>query len=219
MNKSRSFLAYEQIIHRARGMLELAICYETMLDTGKIAETEQIKVSDLGRASIVLGVSSMDTYFTRKFAEVLVPFMKTHDATQDLISILSKAGLDTAGALQLLKMQRPYGRVRTIVESYLDRKAAQRFEVIDGLFLCFGLTRFCDNVQRLSEHKHTLSRIKRLVKRRHAIVHEGDVDSRGRLRPLALKTLELQMVELTRFVWHAESHINSALNMPRWQDE
>ncbi len=58
------------------GMLDLAESYEEMLKQEEIQEHPNMRISDLGRASIVISVSAMDGYFTRKVSEILIPFLK-----------------------------------------------------------------------------------------------------------------------------------------------
>ena len=62
-------------------------------------ENEQLAfdtaLSDMVRLATTLGVASMDTYFTARFAELLVPYIKSNGPTPGLVQILSDAGLDT----------------------------------------------------------------------------------------------------------------------------
>ncbi len=89
---------------------------------------------DLLRMAIVLSVSAMDAYFTNKFCDILIPFLKNKKPSSELIEILKKAGLNTETALDLIAMDRPYRRIRTLVESYFEQYTTQRAEVIDNLW-------------------------------------------------------------------------------------
>ncbi len=208
---TKSFHIFEQTLGRSRGMLQLAKLYNDMLARGEIEEHNFLKVSDLARASIVISVSAMDSYFTRKFAEILVPYIRARGPTPGIIRVLEKAGLDTAQALTLLTMARPFRRVRTLVEGYLDRVVVQKFRVIDELMLCFGLKNFSENIQKSTGLKRTLRSIEILIERRHSIVHEGDVDSKGRLKSLNIAQTERRIKELARFVWCSERIINKRI--------
>lgn len=190
------------------GMLTLAETYEKMLKQREIQEDRYMKVSDLARASIVLSVSAMDGYFTRKFAETLIPFLKKKGPTKGIVKILEKAGFDITEAICLLNMRRPFRRIRTLVQGYLDRVVAQKFAVIDELFVCFGYKDFTHNIQKRTHRKRMLRTIEILIERRHDIVHDGDVDSRGRLKPLSIKQTHRRLKELARFVWYSERIIN-----------
>jgi hypothetical protein len=72
-------------------------------------------LSDLLRAALVLAVSGMDAYFTNKFADLLVPYIKKYNPSKNLVELLSNAGLDTEQALYLIQMSRPTRRLRTII--------------------------------------------------------------------------------------------------------
>ena len=193
------------------GMLTLAETYEDMLKQGEIQEHPDIKISDLGRASIVISVSAMDGYFTRKFCEILTPFLKKNGPTKGIVKVLEKAGFDIAEAIRLLSMDRPFRRIRTFVECYLDRVVAQKFTVIDELFLCFGYKDFSHNVQKRTHRKRMLQTIEILIERRHDIVHDGDVDSRGRLKPLNIQQTRNRLKELARFVFYSERIVNQRM--------
>jgi hypothetical protein len=193
------------------GMLTLAETYEDMLKQGEIQEDRFMKISDLARASIVISVSAMDAYFTRKFAETLIPFLKKKGPTKGIVKVLEKAGFDITEAIRLLNMHRPFRRIRTLVEGYLDRVVAQKFTVIDDLFLCFGYKDFSRNVQKRTYRKRMLQTIEMLVERRHDIVHDGDVDLRGTLKPLNIQQTRKRLKELARFVWYSERIINQRI--------
>ena len=45
-------------------------------------ETKHQHSKDLVRASIALAVAAMDAYFTNKFTEVLIPYLKEKGPTQ-----------------------------------------------------------------------------------------------------------------------------------------
>ena len=55
--------------------------------------------NDLLRSAIALSIAGMDAYFTDRFSESLVRFLKKNGAKPDLISLLFGAGLDTKVAL------------------------------------------------------------------------------------------------------------------------
>jgi hypothetical protein len=73
----------------------------------------------MGRASIVLAVSAMDQFFTRRYCELLVPFLKKHGPTDGLVDMLGSAGFDVREALIAIRMKRPYRRIRTLIEAHL----------------------------------------------------------------------------------------------------
>lgn len=168
---------------------------------------------DLLRSGIALAVAGMDAYFTDRFAETLIKFLKKNGATVDLTSLLAKAGLDTKAALEMLTMARPYRRVRTLVESYLSNYTTQKQHVIDELFLVYGVKTLCKNAQGLSKKKKLLISVDAAVKRRHSIVHAGDLNAHNKPRSInvALATRYISNIEL--FVTKAETLLVKALKI------
>ncbi len=167
------------------------------------------------RAAVVIAVSAMDSYFTSRFVDMLVPFLKCKGPTNALVDMLAKAGLDTRQCLVMISMERPYRRVRTLVDGYLDKYVTQRFSAIDSLFLAYGLKHFSKRVQERLKRQKLLSRIEVLVLRRHEIVHGGDLNAHGRLRPLNGSDTLKRIEEITRFVAGAEALLNNFLKIKR----
>ena len=168
-------------------------------------EAVDIVMSDITRSAVMLGVASMDTYFTARFAEILVPYIKKHGAKPSLITLLSSAGLDTAQAIEMLKMDRPYRRIRTLIDAYLDRYTTQRVEVIDNLFICYGLKGLCANSQKKANRKNLLRRVELLVQRRHQIVHDGDLNAHDKLCKIDHEEVLRKLKDVKLFVDSAHS--------------
>lgn len=209
---SKSLIQFESVLNRATDLRELA---EFLLsDKAKLKLDDDGKFhgfSDMGRASIVLGVSAMDQYFTRRFCELLVPFLKNNGPTEGLIEMLGEAGFDTKEALVAIGMQRPYRRIRTLVENHLENYTTQRFEVIDRLFLSIGLKDLSVNAQKKTKRTTVISSITKLVERRHVIAHAGDVNSHGNLNPVDFKRLKKRFKDLNDFVQASEKIIENRL--------
>ncbi len=100
----------------------------------------------------------------------------------------------------MIKMERPYRRIRTLMDSHFDPYTTQRAKVIDELFLAYGLKDFSNNAQQLMKRKNLVRRIESMVKRRHAIVHEGDLNDHGGLRVINGKKVWAWMSDLSLFV-------------------
>ncbi len=209
---SKSLTRFESVLKRATDLRDLA---EYLLsDEAKLKLDDAGHFhgfSDMGRASIVLGVSAMDQYFTRRFCELLVPFLKTHGPTDGLIAMLSEAGFDTKEALIAIGMMRPYRRIRTLVENHLENYTTQRFEVIDKLFLSIGLKDLSSNAEKKTKRMTVISSITKLVERRHSIAHTGDLNSHGNLMPIDLKQLKKRFKDLDDFVKAADQIIENRL--------
>ena len=97
-------------------------------------------------------------------------------------------------------MNRPYRRIRTLMDAYFDRYTTQRADVIDKLFLAYGIKEFSKNTQRLAGRVNLVRRIDLMVERRHAIVHEGDLNSHGRLCEIDGSKVYGQVTDLRKFV-------------------
>ena len=185
---------------RANNLIAL---YRRLIKVRFVKEPKRLthdELSDLLRSSIVLSVAAMDSYFTARFAELLVPYLKRHGAKDSLVELLSNAGLDTRQALEMLQMDRPYRRIRTLMDSYFERYTTQRAEVIDSLFIAYGLKAFSQNVQKSVSRVNLVRRIELITERRHQIVHEGDLNSHGRLLAVDVDKIETQLKDVTLFV-------------------
>jgi len=163
-----------------------------------------LHLSDMSRAAIVLAVAAMDSYFTNVFAEWFVPFLKKKGPTSELVAFLEKAGLNTECALRLLAMKRPYRRIRTLIETYLELRTTQKVAVIDELFLVYGIKDFSYHVQRLRRRKKLTAAIGNLVKRRNKIAHEGDVNSHGRVVPVDPEQTKRRLQSVLTYVSGAD---------------
>jgi len=202
--QSKALLKFRKTIHRCRVLI--GTYAELVRGFREAFPNKQplVVFSDIVRACLVLSVAAMDTYFTAVFVEMLVPHLKKREPTERMVRILSKAGLDTRQAVIMLGMSRPYRRLRFLVEGYLERYVTQRFRAIDELFLAYGLKDFSRQVERKLKRRTLLRRIEKLVERRNDIVHEGDYDSRGRLRKIGVSDTLKRIRDLQRFVEAAE---------------
>ena len=187
---SKSLVQFNSVLKRARDLRNLA---EYLLsDEAKLSLDTKGHFngfSDMGRASIVLAVSAMDQFFTRRFCELLIPFLKKYGPTDGLVDMLGSAGFDVREALVAIGMKRPYRRIRTLIEAHLETYTTQRFGAIDKLFLSIGLKDLSENSERRTGRKTIRSSIEKLVERRHLIAHAGDVNSYGKLNPVDLALL------------------------------
>ncbi len=212
MNKSKSYDKFCSTLQRSYKLIEL---YRRLRKVKFIKEPQKLfhkDLSDLLRAAIVFSVSAMDAYFTNKFSEILVPFIKKKGATEGIIKLLSDAGLDTKQAVAMIGMQRPYRRVRMLIETYFERFTTQKSDIIDQLLLSVGIKNFSKNAQKLTKRTNLVRRIELLVERRHVIVHEGDLNKHGRIKKIEVNKVERQIQEVQLFVENSETLINKKLN-------
>ena len=171
------------------------------------------RVDDVMRGAAVLQVAAMDAYFTRKFIDLLIPYLKKHGPNQRLVKMLSEAGLDTAQALQMATMKRPFRRIRTLITAHLDTYTTQRFRAIDELFVCFGVKELSKNAAASTHQKQLLRRVEMLVERRHAIVHAGDALKGGKLRAVKSKQLLTRITAVLTFVKAADALLAKAVKI------
>ena len=193
---SKSYCKFEGVILRSHHLISLY----SLLKPQKESFDPSFDLADLLRAAIVIAVAGMDAYFTDVFAERLVPFLKKNGTTKGLTDLLEAAGMDVEMALQLLSMQRPFRRIRTLVEIHLERHVTQRTKAINELFKAYGIPNICENVEKKLERKRLLREIEILVKRRHAIAHDGDLNSHGKLADLDETWVRNRVLDVEKFV-------------------
>jgi hypothetical protein len=168
------------------------------------------EASDMGRFGIVLAVASMDDYFTRKYAEVMVRCIKKNGVNKKFVEMLEQAGLSVAGALELISLDRPYRRIRKIAQDHYRNYTTQSTEKIDSLYETIGISGLCEHARRRSGKKTLLSSVSELVQRRHKIVHSGDLTTLGRLQKIDSRTVR-RIPHLQEFVQKADEHIDAFL--------
>ena len=208
LSPSRSYTRFEGVIKRSLNLLSLQPAVDKLFAGGNPPPD----LSDMTRAAVVLAVAAMDAYFTAVFAERLVPYLKKKKAAPPaLAAVLQKAGLDASLTLELLAMVRPYRRIRKLMDSYLAQHVTQRVEVIDELFLSYGLKDFCHHVQNRAKRKNLLASIRNLVERRHQIAHKGDVNSHGRLQKIMPSKIKTRVLHVVKFVASADEILQHQL--------
>ena len=136
---------------------------------------------DIVRGAVVLAVAALDTYVTDVFSEKLFPYLKKYKPDEELIQLLYNSGLDTKESLGLLSMERPYRRIRTLIENYYGSYTTQKFDVIDQIFKPYRLKKITDNAASKSGRKSIKRSVGKLVERRHQIAHAGDYNGHGRI--------------------------------------
>jgi hypothetical protein len=123
VSRSKAHTKFAKTVHRAWLMANLRnglIENQITVGDGDISDYD-----DLGRASVVLTVAAMDSYFTDAFIEKLIRFLRSKKPTKDLIKKLEDAGFGLAAALELLNEKHPYGRIKRTLENHLERYVTQ----------------------------------------------------------------------------------------------
>lgn len=198
---SKSYKKFERTVERSLNLMSLQRGIQKIFPMGG---QDKVDLADLTRAAVVLSVAAMDAYFTDVFAERFIPFLKNKGPTDKICEILNKAGLNIKVALDLLSMDRPYRRIRTLIEQYFDRQTTQKIETIDDLFLSYGIKEFSKNIQKLKRRTKLLRSVEIIVERRHNIVHEGDLNAHGRLNPIDHREMEKKIIDIVTYVSGAE---------------
>jgi hypothetical protein len=150
---SKACTTFERVVERSLNLLTL----QQQLDEFQSAGRRRLDLSDLSRAAVVLAVAGMDAYLTDVFAENFVRYLKREGAQPTLTELLSAAGLNTRTALELLAMEQPYRGIRRLIEAHLEAYTTQRADVIDSLFLAYGIQGFCRRAQGIARRKTLLA--------------------------------------------------------------
>lgn len=211
LGPSKSYLRFESVIQRSLDLLVLQQSIEKLFKSAGKDTVEQ-DMNDMTRGALVLGVAAMDSYFTSVFSERLVPYLKKKKTpSKSLVEFLSKAGLDTSVALELLVMERPYRRIRKIVDDYLERRVTQKFDVINDLFLAYNFKNFCEHAEKKTNRKTLLKTVGGVISRRHEIVHNGDLNSHGKLHPISPVEIHTKLISVVKFVAAADELLQRQL--------
>ena len=97
------------------------------------------------------------------------------------------------------------------MDVYLAQHVTQRVEVIDELFLSYGLKDFCHHVQNRAKRKTLLASIRNLVERRHQIAHKGDLNSHGKLQKITPSQIRTRVMHVVKFVASADEILQHQL--------
>ena len=115
--------------------------------------------------------------------------------------------MDVKQSLEMISMERPHRRIRTLVDQYLSNYTTQRLDVIDKLFRVYGIANLTKNAQGLSGKKKLLKNVEASVSRRNEIAHAGDYNSHDKLQEIARDKTEKQIGNIKLFVEKSEELI------------
>jgi len=203
--------AYTKFIKTIRRCESLVASYQEL---HRQSQTDQNipAPKDIVRGAVVLSVAALDAYVTDVFSEKLVPYLRRYTPDQSLIDLLSKAGLDTKEALKLLSMDRPYRRIRTLINTHYQRYTTQKFDVIDEIFLPYRLSNITTNAERMSGRTRLKNSVGKLVERRHEIAHNGDYNSHGRIKDINEDQISRRINNLELLVTNMDTIICNRIN-------
>ena len=198
MSRSKAYTKFSKTVRRAWHMANIR---NGLLENDiTIGASGADNYDDLGRASIVLAVAAMDSYFTDAFIEKLIPFLKNKKPTKDLVLILEKAGFGVKEALGLLHQKQPYTRIKKILEQHLEPYVTQSIDKIDKLFKAYGFESICKFAEGKTRKRTIITSVKTLVNRRHKIVHDGDYMKSGKLNKFNQRQITRQVKSMEDLV-------------------
>lgn len=175
---------FHKTVSRCDDMLKM---YTHLSNEPQFANSE---TKDLLRSALSMAVAGMDAYFTDRFTQDIVEYIKEKGATKDMVRILAEAGLDTEQALEMLTMDRPYRRIRTLLDAHLSAYTTQRFHIIDELFAIYKVPKLTENAQGLAKRKELLLSVEHAIERRHVIAHRADCKTNGDPKRIEFVTVE-----------------------------
>ncbi|MFQ6556331.1 HEPN domain-containing protein [Pseudomonas sp. Lb2C1-1] len=178
---SKAFAKFHKTVRRCDTLVD---AYTTIHGLNEAGAEVPAAPKDIIRGAVVLAVAALDAYVTDVFVEKLATYLKKHRPDESLVVLLLKAGLDTREALSLLTMDRPYRRIRNLVQSHYAQYTTQRFDVIDSVFLVYRLNKLTDFAAKKTGKNHIKSRVGDLIDRRHEIVHAGDYNRANRIQDI-----------------------------------
>jgi hypothetical protein len=139
---------------------------------------------DILRAAIVLAVAAFDAYATDCFAEKFVVYIKRNKIDDSLEKLLLDSGFTVKFSLELLDTDRPYRKIRTLIDRHYAKYTTQKLNVVDGLFLQYRIKSITKNAAKKSGKNvdRILGSVNKIIDRRHSIVHDGDYDEFSRIK-------------------------------------
>lgn len=206
-NMSNAKKKFDKTYNRCNEMISL---YYELKANAKEHETVS---QDILRGAIVLAVAAFDSYATDCFSEHFVAYIKKYNVDKSLEELLGQAGFTIKFALELINSDRPYRKIRTLIERYYYKYTTQKLAVIDDLFRQYHLDNLTKNAAKRSgkNPERLLSSINKIIERRHSIVHDGDYNDHNKIKNVSNTDLN-RIQDLKILVDNMEHIINSKLN-------
>ena len=213
----RAIEAFESTMKRARALVK---AHAKLRGRGRGKRSRFH--SELLRATVVTSVSAMDAYFHDRIVEnVRRTIRRTAPQFPDeLLSFIAKDQKVDAAVrrfLQISMKKRPLAHVTTLVARKLDERAFQDPGRIEWGMKLIGVGDFWTRLAQ--ELGMTPAKAKRFimpyVRRRHLIVHRGDLGTakktKHQVRKITREFAERCMEDIDRFVHCAEAEIADSL--------
>lgn len=186
---SKSFEQFNKIIHVSyKSVIEtLKLIIGDLQSDKKTGSVPHIIVTASVKFSIVTSVAAFDKYYTDRFIEALIPYLKKNNPTKEIAKLLEDSGVNVYETLKLINMNKPNVRIKSLVRKHLKYYITQKENKIDLLYSCYGLKKFLENSEKLTKRKTLRRNVFNLIKRRHSIVHECDIDRNGNIKEIEIK--------------------------------
>lgn len=188
----------------------IARCDEMIQLHKRLKEAGETSSQDILRGAIVLSVAAFDAYATDCFSEHFISYIKQHSINDEIIKLLTDAGFDLKFSLELLNSERPYRKIRTLIDRYYAKYTTQNMKVVDNLFKLYGLKHITTDAAKMTKkNKDTfIKSINKLIERRHSIVHDGDYNEHGKIKQV--KETDINRIKCLReLVDNMEAIINN----------
>ena len=208
----KSIERYKLVAQRCQKLIDLSNVLEADNCLKKKWDSDE-----LIRCAIVLKIASMDAFFTDKFIEIFVPFAKKNGISKELETIIKKTGITFGESLDILTQTEPLETLLCKMKNKIEKHVTQEQEKIDFLFKGFGINSISsaaekyDNLTAIKKDD-LLKKVRLLVKRRHSIVHYGDITPTGSVKRIGLGTIK-KIENIDRFVTACEYLLNKQLDI------
>jgi hypothetical protein len=163
-----------------------------------------------------MAVAGMDAYFTDKFAEIFVPYIKKFgvERSPDLLDLLQKAEITIAITLGLLSDQRdrPLRTIRRHLDKYFNAYVTQKISVIDKLYACYNLKDLSKNAQNYSGKKELIKNVETIIQLRHEIAHAGHYNSHKKLKTINRTYVQNKINDLKAYINSVDYIISKKMN-------
>lgn len=191
---SNAYIKFNKTIERCKILVETF--KQIKASSTSNPDSPVVATKDILRGAVVLAVAALDAYATDAFSEKFIVYIKHKAPDESLVNLLSNAGLDVKQALMLLSTDRPYRKIRTMIEKYYSKYTTQKFDVIDDLFLQYRIADITANAERRSGFKRLKRSVELLIERRHEIVHDGDYNDWNRIKDIQEAVVERRITDL-----------------------
>lgn len=194
-------------------------CDEMVTLYNRLKENEENDGSvsqDTLRGAIVLAVAAFDAYATDCFSENFVSYIKKYGIDDSLEELLKQAGFTVKFALELIHSDRPYRKIRTLIDHFYYKYTTQRLNVIDDLFKQYHIQGLTKNAAKRSgrNSETLLNYVNKIIERRHSIVHDGDYNDHNHIRNVT-KTDVKRIKDLKLLVDNMDYIIENRMNPPK----